>query len=111
MEKIIGKIFAIDFDGTICESNYPGVGVPKWPIINFIKQIQKDNYIILYTMREGELLQNAIDYCSDFGIRLDAINDNIEFQKQLYGNNPRKIYADYYLDDHNITLDEIMGGK
>ena len=35
------------------------------------------------------------------GLEFDAVNDNLEEMKQIYGNNPRKIYADWYIDDKN----------
>ena len=42
---------------------------------------------------EVEFLENEID----------AINDNIQETKDYFGQNPRKIFADYYLDDRNIS--------
>jgi hypothetical protein len=31
----------------------------------------------------------------------DAVNDNIEELKREFGNNPRKVFANVYIDDHN----------
>ena len=53
-------------------------------------------------MREDELLDEALEWCAEHGIEFDAVNDNTEEQKEMYGNNPRKIYADIYIDDHNL---------
>ena len=51
-------IIAVDFDGTLCEFKNPGIGAPKLDVINKIKSVSKDNYIILWTSRQGEALQD-----------------------------------------------------
>jgi hypothetical protein len=53
-------------------------------------------------MREGELLDEAVEWCRSHGLTFDAVNDNLPEVKARYGNNPRKVHADYYLDDHNL---------
>lgn len=69
-----------------------------WLII----QRQKGIKLILWTMREGKLLDEAVEWCRSHGLTFDAVNDNLAEVKARYGNNPRKVYADYYLDDHNL---------
>ena len=102
-------VFAIDFDGTLTKKiAYPLVGEPNMPMINFIKEIQKNNIIILYTCRVGSCLDDAILFCKEHGIRLDCINENHHSKIKKYGSNPRKISADYYIDDRNITIDMII---
>ena len=99
-------IYAVDFDGTLCEEKWPGIGKPNTRLIDFLKQEQKNgNKLILWTMREGDYLQEALDWCEGLGLIFDAVNDNLQSQKDLYGNNPRKISADYYIDDHNAPYD------
>jgi hypothetical protein len=102
------KIYAFDFDGTIVKNEYPQIGEPIDEVIELIKEI-KDNgdYIILNTMREDEKLTEAVDFCKTLGIEFDAVNDNLEHMKAFYGNNPRKIFANYYIDDHNAFLPSI----
>lgn len=96
-------IIAVDFDGTLCESVWPGIGEPHEGFIKWLKRSKENgDRLILWTMREDELLDEALEWCAEHGIEFDAVNDNTEEQKEMYGNNPRKIYADIYIDDHNL---------
>ena len=55
-------VIAVDFDGTIVEHAYPAIGKPIPFAIDTLLQLQKENHkLILWTVREGELLQEAID--------------------------------------------------
>lgn len=106
-EKIVwgclGIIYAIDFDGTLCSEAWPDIGEPNRELISFLLGEKRNGAkLILWTMREDELLQNAVDWCKEHGIVFDAVNDNLESEKQKWGNNPRKVYADWYIDDHNM---------
>ncbi len=96
-------IYAVDFDGTLCENAWPYIGKPNTALIDFLKDEQrKGNVVILWTMREGELLEQAQDWLFDkFHFAPDIVNDNIPLLQEKYHNNPRKIYADVYIDDHN----------
>lgn len=96
-------IIAVDFDGTLCQNRWPRIGKANQPVIDWlIIQHQKGIKLILWTMREGKLLDEAVEWCRSHGLTFDSANDNLAEVKARYGNNPRKVYADYYLDDHNI---------
>lgn len=102
------KIFAFDFDGTIVTNKFPKIGEPIDEVIDFIKSVKsKGHYIILYTMRENEYLTDALMCCKSLGIEFDAVNDNLPHMKEFYKNNPRKIFANYYVDDHNMFVSAI----
>lgn len=95
-------IIAVDFDGTLCENAWPDIGEPNTHLIEYLKREKADGVeLILWTMREGSSLAEAIAWCARCGLTFDAVNDNTESQKRLYNNNPRKVYADCYIDDHN----------
>ena len=96
-------IYAVDFDGTLCENAWPKIGKPNIPLIMFLKDEQRNgNKVILWTMREGILLKDALVWLmNDFLFRPDAVNDNLDLMKETYGNNPRKVFANVYIDDHN----------
>ena len=96
-------IYAVDFDGTLCENRWPEIGIPNIPLIRFLKTEQeKGNKVILWTMREGKLLDKVEEWLFDsFDFLPDAVNDNVQEMKDLYGNNPRKVFANVYIDDHN----------
>ena len=72
-------VIAVDFDGTLCEEKWPGVGPPKIDLINYlIEEQKKGTKLILWTMREGDYLQEALDWCEGLGWIFDAVNDNLE---------------------------------
>ncbi len=91
-------IIAVDFDGTLCEYKNPGIGAPRLDIIEKVKNLAKNNTIILWTCRRGKALKDAVRWCKNFGIVFNAINKNVNGIKTS-----RKIYADLYIDDKNDT--------
>lgn len=97
------KIYAIDFDGTLCESNYPIILKPKMDVIEKVKKLKEDgNYIILWTCRDGIQLHHALIWCWKYNITFDAVNENLRWVIDKFGgSDPRKIYADYYIDDRS----------
>ena len=96
-------IYAVDFDGTLCENKFPEIGSPNIELIDYLKAERlKGNNIVLWTMREGELLHEAVLWCAKFGLEFDALNDDVQEMKDFYKNNPRKVFANYYIDDHNL---------
>lgn len=93
-------IFAVDFDGCLCDSVYPDAGEPNKPLIELLKALRESGHIvILWTCRSGEALQTAVDFCKEYGLEFDYVNDNADEIKKAYGENQRKIYADLYIDD------------
>ena len=63
------KAIAIDFDGCLCAEAYPEIGEPNWPVIQRAKQEQQAGAgLILWTVREGQLLQDALDACKRWGL-------------------------------------------
>lgn len=97
------KIYAIDFDGTLCENAYPEIGKPNIAMIEYIKVLRQNGHkIILWTCREDADLEKAVSWCADQGIAFDAVNDNLEENKEYFGGNSRKIVAHYYIDDRAV---------
>lgn len=93
-------IIAVDFDGTLVEDEYPNIGKPKKNIIDYIKLRQGEGAkIVLWTTREGQYLIDAVRWCADNDIYLDAVNDNVPEIIQKFGVNCRKIFAHEYIDD------------
>lgn len=94
-------IIAIDFDGTIVEHKYPNIGKPIPFAIETLLKLQEDNHkLILWTVREGNLLQEAIDYCNNRGLYFYAVNENYIGENK--DTSPRKLKADMFIDDRNI---------
>ena len=96
---------AVDFDGCLCENKWPDIGKANQPIINELvrRQAQGDR-LILWTCREGLMLDAAIMWCLNHGLRFAAINDNLPENIKQYGNNCRKIWADEYWDDRSVIV-------
>ena len=102
------EIIAVDFDGTLCYSEWPGLGEPNHTLINYLKQWKNNgNKLILWTCRAGEALENAISWCHSQNLEFDAINDNLPEIVEMYGNNSRKISCDYYIDDRMLLPETI----
>lgn len=103
-------IYGIDFDGTIVEEKYPAIGEGVEKVISFIRNLkERGDKWILITMREGESLAEAVEWLTARGIAPDAVNDNLPERIALWGNNPRKVYADIYIDDHNAGGVQLPG--
>ncbi|MDL2322618.1 hypothetical protein LJC52_01370 [Bacteroidales bacterium OttesenSCG-928-A17] len=92
---------AVDFDGTIVEHEYPKIGKPVPFAVDVLKKLHNEGHtLILWTVRHGRLLQEAVDYCNANGLTFYAINQN--FPEEKPGDYSRKVTADLYIDDRNI---------
>ena len=99
------KIIAVDFDGTLCENEFPNIGAPKIEIIEkLLAEKQLGAKIILWTCRTDEQIKQAVAWCEKYGLTFDAVNDNLEEIKTSFGSNPRKIYANEYWDDRAVLV-------
>jgi len=101
----IRRAIAVDFDGCLFTSKFPEIGEPIWETINRAKQEQRNGAgLILWTCREGDLLQAAIKAAADIGLIFDAINESLPEWIEAYGNAPRKIGASEYWDDRAVYM-------
>lgn len=95
-------IYAVDFDGTLCRNKWPQIGEPNDILLGFLKEAREQgSKVVLWTMREGDMQEQAVAWCRNHGLEFDAVNDNTAEMKEFYGNNPRKVFANVYIDDHN----------
>ncbi len=96
------KVIAVDFDGTIVEHKYPAIGKEMLFAFATLKALQqKGHKLILWTIRTGPLLQEAVDYCEQNGVVFYAVNKNYP-EETLDGNVSRKLNADIFIDDRNV---------
>ena len=94
---------AVDFDGTIVEHRYPAIGPEKPFAIDTLKYLSaKRHKLILWTVREGELLNEAVAYCKSRGLEFYAINKNYPEEKSTHEGYSRKLQADLFIDDRNL---------
>lgn len=95
---------AVDFDGTIVEHRYPAIGkeIP-FATATLRKLISDGHQLILWSVREGDLLDEAVKWCEDRGITFYAINkDFYEEDAETNKHYSRKIKADVWIDDRNL---------
>lgn len=95
---------AVDFDGTICKHRYPQIG-PEIPFaIDTLKQLQQDGHkLILWSVREGDLLTEALDWCKERGLTFYAVNRDYPEEEEDKNNHfSRKLKVDIFIDDRNL---------
>ncbi len=94
-------IIAVDFDGTIVEHRYPRIGNELPFATDTLRMLRQDGHrLILWTVREGHLLDEAVEWCKERGVEFYAINR--DYPEETTDNNPhfsRKIKADIFIDD------------
>lgn len=89
-------IIGIDFDGTCVTDLFPYVG-DNIGAASVLRKLADKNLLILYTVRDGKYLQDAVDWFKYNHINLSSVNYNPE----PVSSSP-KLYCDYYIDDRNI---------
>ena len=97
-------IIAVDFDGTIVEHRYPAIGNERPFAIETLKKLTEEGHrLILWTVREGRLLDDAVMFCRERGLEFYAINrDYPEEEKNRNNHFIRKLKADLWIDDRNL---------
>ncbi len=106
---------AIDFDGTIVEHEYPKIGRERPFAIDTLKMLIADQHrLILWSVREGKLLDEAIEWCRERGVEFYASNKDypeeyaptagarlgsVEQRSDSYS---RKLKVDMFIDDRNV---------
>lgn len=95
-------IIAVDFDGTIVKHRYPAIGEEIPFAIETLKLIQSElnHKLILWSVREGDLLEEAVNYCAERGLHFFAANANFPGEDRTKA--PRKLTADLFIDDRNF---------
>ncbi len=96
---------AVDFDGTIVEHRYPEIVAERPFAIDTRRILIDDRHkLILWSVREGKLLEDAVEWCRQRGVEFYAINR--DYPEETTENNPhfsRKLNTiDYFIDDRNI---------
>lgn len=99
-------IIAVDFDGTIVEQKYPEIGRERPFATATLRQLMADGHkLILWTVRRGERLKEAVDWCEKKGVRFHAINNFLDedgIADEDNANYSRKLKVDCFIDDCNL---------
>ncbi|MCR5818786.1 MAG: hypothetical protein K6F89_06810 [Prevotella sp.] len=97
-------IIGVDFDGTIVEDRYPDIGEEIPFATDTLKMLIKEHHrIILWTVREGKYLEDAVNWCRERGVEFYAVNR--DYPEETTDNNQyfsRKLKADLWIDDRNL---------
>ena len=101
MKKLV---IAVDFDGTIVTNKYPDIGYLKRNAKKVINELYDAGHeIIINSCRQGKEEQDMIDFLKQMGIKYSAVNENLGYRIEEYGNDCRKIGADVYIDDKEYS--------
>ena len=97
-------VIAVDFDGTIVEHKFPEIGREIPFAIDTLIRLQKEerHQLILWTVREGELLEEAVNFCRKRGLEFYAVNKNFPEEEVEPTGGCRKLNAEMFIDDRNI---------
>ena len=96
-------IIAVDFDGTIVEHKYPNIGNELPFATSTLRMLASQQHrLILWTVRRGRLLEEAVEWCRNRGVEFYAVNKNFP-EEVIEGENCfAKINADLFIDDRNL---------
>lgn len=97
---IDSKIIAVDFDGTIVSDRYPKIGKPLPFAFETLRLLQSEGHrLVLWTVRTGRTLEEAVKFCEENGIQFYAVNKTFAEEDDR---GSRKITADLFIDDRNV---------
>ena len=102
MIDLRGIKIAVDFDGTIVEHEYPAIGKEKLFAFQTLKKMkERGAVLILWTIRTGKELDEAVEFCRKNGVEFYAANKN--YPEEVFdGSVSRKVNADIFIDDKNV---------
>ena len=97
-------IIAVDFDGTIVTHEYPKIGKEIPFAVQTLKMLANEGHqLILWSVREGQLLEEALDRCRKRGLEFYAANKDFPEEDRTKNNHfSRKLKADLWIDDRNV---------
>lgn len=97
-------IIAVDFDGTIVTHEYPKIGKEIPFAVQTLKMLANEGHqLILWSVREGQLLEEALDWCRKRGLEFYAANKDFPEEDRSKNNHfSRKLKADLWIDDRNV---------
>ena len=102
MVDLTGIKIAVDFDGTIVEHKYPKIGKERLFAFQTLKRMNElGACLILWTIRTGKELDEAVKFCRKNGVEFYAVNKN--YPEEIFDEKTsRKVDADIFIDDKNV---------
>jgi len=109
MKSKIPTILAVDFDDTIAHVKFPTIIGPRFGAKKYLQKLKDEGfYIIVWTCRCDEPVEEAYVWLMENNIPFERINKHHPALIEFYQNDTRKIAADIYIDDKNLSLFPIM---
>jgi hypothetical protein len=103
------KIVCVNFDGTCVMHEYPKIGENVPHAVEVLKKLNENEVkIILWTIRSGEYLQQAVNWFFEREINLWAVNKN---PNQRFWSESPKAYAPVYIDDAALGCPLILNSE
>ena len=97
---IDGAFVAVDFDGTCVHHDYPRIGSDVPGAVDVLSRIiGKGAKLILYTMRSGDTLTDAVEWFARKGLILSGVNTCPG--QETWTASP-KAFAHVYIDDSAV---------
>ena len=94
---------AVDFDGTIVEHRYPEIGREVPFAIDTLKMLSREGHrLILWSVREGRLLDEAVEWCRERGLEFYAVNKDYPEEERNHDHYSRKLKVELFIDDRNV---------
>ena len=91
---------AVDFDGTIVDHRYPKIGEEIPFATETLKILAQERHKLIFrTVREGELLEEAIEWCRQRGVFFYSVNKDYPEEEKSHNGFSRKLKADLFIDD------------
>lgn len=105
-QDVIPPVIAVDFDGTITIGDtFPNIGkinpLAKW-CLNALAEA--GFCIIIFTCREGILIEQAEQFLQREGVSYMHINRNCRVRVDYYGSDCTKVGATAYIDDRCVSF-------
>ena len=97
-------IIAVDFDGTIVQDRYPEIGNERIFATQTLRALIQDGHqLVLWTVRQGEELEEAVEWCRQRGVEFYAVNkDYPDEDVEKNRHYSRKLKVDIFIDDRNV---------
>ncbi len=113
---------AVDFDGTIVENCFPEIGEERPFAVDVLKKFKEEHHVlILWTVRNGAYLDEALKWCEERGLVFDAVNTHYfeEGEPDASAAFSCKVNAHLFIDDRNLggvpdwttIYRQVMAGK
>lgn len=98
--SIVPRQICVDWDGCAAYHQYPAMGGPIPGAVRVLQRLKRAGHtLIMLTMRDGDLLDDAKRAAESWGIEFDYFNCN-----PMMETGSRKVYAHLYIDDHSACI-------